>query len=113
MAYREPPCTFCDEMSTRHCPRCSCMVCDQHWTEDGWCSVCGQELVDEQEMARFSTRMYTIEQEKPDEEPVINSVLRLAGDLRARLAKRRFMKRSRSDIERWRKLAKIKLRGDT
>jgi hypothetical protein len=86
-------------------------VCEAHWTGDGWCAVCALELEDEQDMARFSTRMYTIEPERPDGEPLFNAVLRWAGDLRARLAKRRFKKRSRAEIEQWRKLAKVVLRG--
>lgn len=113
MAYREPPCTFCDAASTRHCPRCSCRVCDEHWTKNDWCSVCEQELLDEQEMARFSMRMYRIEPERRGREPLFNSLLQMVGDVRARLATRRFKKRSRSEIERWRQLANVKLRGDS
>ncbi|MBI5537663.1 MAG: hypothetical protein HY898_33375 [Deltaproteobacteria bacterium] len=112
MTYREPPCAFCDGASTRHCPRCSCRVCEEHWTGEAWCSVCEQELVDEQEMARFSMRIYRVEPDRRGDEPLFNTLLQWAGDVRARLARRRFKKRSRDEIERWRKLAKVKQRGD-
>jgi hypothetical protein len=117
MTYRAALCVRCDETGRESCPRCGDWVCANHRVQGAaHCVTCAKELRDDLDEARF---LYELKQPGEDRgifasrrsSPLVDAVDWLSARISRALSERRirktFARRSRDDIEAWRRRAGV------
>jgi hypothetical protein len=121
MGYRSGgPCEVCDEAAVADCPRCACHFCERHGPGGGrLCALCLKEMLDDQDVARFRSRVFTPAERggpyRRDTAPVFEALFGWLGRLLLRAGEKRpaerpFGERTPEEIRAWRLQAGIKTR---
>lgn len=110
MAYRESlTCGYCASDERARCARCSARLCEEHRSKqaDGWCWACAKELKDDIDLVRFKSLVTTpvTSGRNGQERPVLSwwMLAHLVAFVRERRVRRRVAKRSRDEIDAWRR----------